>query len=150
LYEIVLEAQQAAIAQVKPGNHWNEPHDAAVRTITHGLKRLGLLRGPLASLLRSAAYTRFFMHRTGHWLGMDVHDVGDYKVADEWRVFEPGMVLTVEPGIYIASDDTTVPARWRGIGIRIEDDVVIGAHGSEVLTAALPKDIDTVEALASL
>ena len=103
VYEVVLEAQRAAIARVKPGNHWNEPHDAAVRAITQGLKRIGLLKGSLPALIRSGAYKKFFMHRTGHWLGMDVHDVGDYKIDDEWRVFEPGMVLTVEPGVYIAA-----------------------------------------------
>ena len=103
VYEVVLEAQKAAIAKVRPGNHWNEPHDAAVRAITAGLVRIGLLRGSVPALIRDGAYRKFFMHRTGHWLGMDVHDVGDYKVGDEWRVFEPGMVLTVEPGIYIAA-----------------------------------------------
>jgi len=104
VYEVVLEAQQAAIDKVKPGNHWNEPHDAAVRAITQGLVRIGLLRGSLPSLIRSGAYKKYFMHRTGHWLGMDVHDVGDYKVGDEWRVFEPGMVLTVEPVSYTHLD----------------------------------------------
>ena len=147
IYEVVLEAQHAAIAQVKPGNHWNEPHDAAVRTITQGLKRIGLLRGSLASLIRAGAYKKFFMHRTGHWLGMDVHDVGDYKVADEWRVFEPGMVLTVEPGIYIPGGTRGVPKRFYNIGVRIEDDVVVTRAGCEVLTAAVPKEPDELEAL---
>ncbi len=147
VYEVVLEAQRAAIAQVKPGNHWNAPHDAAVRSITQGLKRIGLLRGPLPRLIRSGAYKRFFMHRTGHWLGMDVHDVGDYKVADEWRVFEPGMVLTVEPGIYIASGMRAVPKRFYNIGVRIEDDVVVTRNGCEVLTTGVPKEPDEIEAL---
>jgi Xaa-Pro aminopeptidase len=147
VYDIVLDAQHAAIAAVKPGNHWNEPHDAAVRTITQGLRRIGLLRGSLASLIRSGAYKKFFMHRTGHWLGMDVHDVGDYKVADEWRVFEPGMVLTVEPGIYIPSGTRSVPRRFWNIGVRIEDDVVVTRSGCEVLTAAVPKDPDEIEEL---
>src|SRR5690606_13919892 len=101
IYEIVLEANRAAIAKVRPGKHWNEPHEAAVRVITQGLVRLGLLKGRVSTLEKDGAYRRFFMHRTGHWLGMDVHDVGDYKVGDEWRVLEPGMVLTIEPGIYI-------------------------------------------------
>lgn len=147
VYDIVLDAQQAAIAEVKPGNHWNEPHDAAVHTITQGLKRIGLLRGSVASLIRSGAYKKFFMHRTGHWLGMDVHDVGDYKVSEEWRVFEPGMVLTVEPGIYIPSSARSVPKRFWNIGVRIEDDVVVTRNGCEVLTAAVPKDPDEIEQL---
>ncbi len=147
VYEVVLEAQQAAIARVKPGNHWNEPHDAAVRTITAGLKRIGLLRGALPALIRSGAYKRFFMHRTGHWLGMDVHDVGDYKLEDEWRVFEPGMVLTVEPGIYIAAGSSGVPRRFWNIGVRIEDDVVVRPGGCEVLTGEVPREPDEIEAL---
>jgi Xaa-Pro aminopeptidase len=147
VYEVVLEAQRAAIAKVKPGNHWNEPHDAAVRAITQGLKRIGLLKGSLAGLIRSGAYKGFFMHRTGHWLGMDVHDVGDYKVGDEWRVFEPGMVLTVEPGIYIAAGDRSVSRRFWNIGVRIEDDVVVTRSGCEVLSAAAPKEADQIEAL---
>jgi len=147
VYEVVLEAQQAAIAKVKPGNHWNEPHDAAVRAITAGLVRIGLLRGSLASLIRGGDYKKFFMHRTGHWLGMDVHDVGDYKVGDEWRVFEPGMVLTVEPGIYIAAGTRGVSRRFWNIGVRIEDDVAVTRSGCEVLTSGVPKAPDEIEAL---
>ena len=147
VYEVVLEAQQAAIAKVKPGNHWNEPHDAAVRAITQGLSRIGLLRGSLASLIRTGAYRKFFMHRTGHWLGMDVHDVGDYKVGDEWRVFEPGMVLTVEPGIYIPAGTRGVPRRFWNVGVRIEDDVAVTRTGCEVLTNGVPKTPDEIEAL---
>jgi len=147
VYEVVLEAQQAAIAKVKPGNQWNQPHDAAVRAITQGLVRIGLLRGSVASLIRSGAYKRFFMHRTGHWLGMDVHDVGDYKLGDEWRVLEPGMALTIEPGIYIPAGLKGVPRRFANIGIRIEDDVVVTRDGVEVLTAGAPKDPDAIEAL---
>jgi Xaa-Pro aminopeptidase len=147
IYEIVLEAQQAAIAKVKPGNHWNEPHDAAVRAITQGLVRVGLLRGSVASLIRSGAYKRFFMHRTGHWLGMDVHDVGDYKVGDVWRVFEPGMVLTVEPGIYIAAGTRGVSRRFWNIGVRIEDDVVVTRAGCDVITNGAPKTPDEIESL---
>src|SRR5580700_8210849 len=147
VYEVVLEAQQAAIAKVKPGNHWNEPHDAAVRAVTQGLKRIGLLKGSLPGLIRTGAYRQFFMHRTGHWLGMDVHDVGDYKVGDEWRVFEQGMVLTVEPGVYIAAGSRGVPKRFWNIGVRIEDDVVVTRNGCEVLTAGVPKDPDEIEAL---
>ena len=147
VYEVVLEAQRAAIAKVKPGNHWNEPHDAAVRAITHGLKRIGLLKGSLSNLIRTGAYRSFFMHRTGHWLGMDVHDVGDYKVGEEWRVFEPGMVLTVEPGIYIASGSRGVPKRFWNVGVRIEDDVVVTRTGNEVLTDGVPKEVDAIEAV---
>jgi len=147
VYEVVLEAQQAAIGKVKPGNHWDDPHDAAVRAITQGLVRLGLLKGAVTKLIRDGAYRRFYMHRTGHWLGMDVHDVGDYKVGEEWRVLEPGMTLTVEPGIYIPPGARGVPKRFRNIGIRIEDDVAVTRGGCEVLTAGVPKDPDAIEAL---
>jgi Xaa-Pro aminopeptidase len=147
VYEVVLEAQHAAIAKVKPGNHWNEPHDAAVRAITQGLVRIGLLKGPVARLIKTLAYRRYFMHRTGHWLGMDVHDVGDYKVGDQWRVFEPGMVLTVEPGIYIAAGTRGVSRRFWNIGVRIEDDVVVTRGGCEVLTGGVPKEAEEIEAL---
>jgi len=146
VYEIVLEAQYAAIDKTRNGNHWNEPHDAAVRVITKGLKKLGLLDGTLARLIKDEAYKEFYMHRTGHWLGMDVHDVGDYKVGDEWRLLENGMVLTVEPGIYI-SNNRKVPARWRNIGIRIEDDVAVAHKGPDVLTKGLVKDPDDIEKL---
>ena len=146
VYEIVLEAQLAAIDKVRCDNHWNEPHDAAVRVITRGLKRLGLLDGTLPRLIKDGAYREFFMHRTGHWLGMDVHDVGDYKVGDEWRLLEPGMVMTVEPGIYLAGS-RKIPARYRNIGIRIEDDVVVTRKGADVLSKGLAKEPDDVEAL---
>ena len=147
VYEVVLEANRAAIACVRPGNHWNEPHAAAVRVITQGLVKLGILKGRPAALIRSGAYRRFFMHRTGHWLGLDVHDVGDYKVGDAWRVLEPGMVMTIEPGIYLPAAARGVPKRLRNIGIRIEDDVVVTKRGAEVLTARAPKDVEQIEAL---
>jgi Xaa-Pro aminopeptidase len=147
LYDIVLAANLAAIAAVRPGAHWNAPHDAAVQIITQGLVRLGLLKGRVPALVKSEAFKRFFMHRTGHWLGMDVHDVGDYKVGDEWRVLEPGMALTIEPGLYIAPGSKGVPRRFHGIGIRIEDDVVVTRTGCEVLTASLPKRVADIEAL---
>ncbi len=146
VYEVVLEAQLAAIEKVRAGNHWNDPHEAAVRVITQGLVRLGLLAGPLARLLRQEAYAPFFGHRTGHWLGLDVHDVGDYRVGGEWRVFEPGMALTVEPGIYIRPGPR-VPREFWNIGVRIEDDVLVTAGAPEVLTAALEKTPDAVERL---
>ena len=147
VYEVVLEANRAAIARVRPGNHWNEPHEAAVRVVTQGLMKLGLLKGRLAALIRSGAYRRYFMHRTGHWLGLDVHDVGDYKVGDEWRVLEPGMTLTIEPGIYLPAGARGVPRRFRNIGIRIEDDVLVTKRGVEVLTARAPKDPEQIEAV---
>jgi Xaa-Pro aminopeptidase len=147
VYEVVLEANKAAIEKVKPGNHWNDPHLAAVRVVTQGLVKLGLLKGRVPALEKEGAYRKFFMHRTGHWLGMDVHDVGEYKVGEEWRVLEPGMAMTIEPGIYIPPGTRGVPKRFRGIGIRIEDDVVVTRTGAEVLTAKAPKDVDEIEAL---
>ena len=147
LYDICLHAQLAAIAECKPGKHWNDPHEATVRVITKGLANLGLLEGDVDDLIKSEAYKEFYMHRAGHWLGMDVHDVGDYKVGGEWRVLEPGMVMTVEPGIYVAPDNERVAKKWRGIGIRIEDDVVITKDGNEVLTKDVPKTPAEIEAL---
>ncbi len=147
LYEICLQAQLAAIAVAKPGNHWNDPHEATVRVITEGLVKLGLLEGDVSELIKNEAYKEFYMHRAGHWLGMDVHDVGDYKVGGEWRVLEPGMVMTVEPGIYVAPDNERVAKKWRGIGIRIEDDVVITKEGNDVLTKDVPKTVAEIEAL---
>lgn len=146
VYEIVLEAQLAAIDQVRVGNHWNDPHDAAVRVITRGLKKLGILDGTLSRLIRDEAYKEFFMHRTGHWLGIDVHDVGDYKVGDEWRLLETGMVMTVEPGIYLGAS-RKVPARFRNIGVRIEDDVAVTSKGPDVLSKHLVKSPDDIERL---
>jgi len=146
VYEIVLEAQLAAIDKTRNGNHWDEPHDAAVKVITKGLKKIGLLKGSLPKLIKDGAYREFYMHRTGHWIGMDVHDVGDYKVGDEWRLLETGMVTTVEPGIYIPAS-RKVPARWRNIGVRIEDDVAVTSNGPDELTKGLVKDPDAIEAL---
>jgi len=146
VYDVVLEAQLAAIEKTLPGNHWNEPHDAAVKVITRGLRKLGLLEGSLPKLIKDGAYRQFYMHRTGHWIGMDVHDVGDYKVGDEWRVLETGMVTTVEPGIYIPGK-RNIPKKFRNIGIRIEDDVAITARGPDVLSKGLVKDPDGIEAL---
>ena len=147
IYDVVLEAQRAAIAKVRPGNTWNQPHDATVRVITRGLIKLGLLRGKERELIKAEAYRDFYMHRAGHWLGLDVHDVGEYRVDGRWRQLEPGMVLTIEPGIYIAADNTKVPKRWRGIGVRIEDDVVVTEQGCDVLTDDVPKRADEIEAL---
>ncbi|MCK0537068.1 Xaa-Pro aminopeptidase [Alcanivorax quisquiliarum] len=149
LYEVVLAAQYAAIEAVRPGNHWNAFHEASVQVLTQGLVDLGLLKGGVAELIETEAYRPFYMHRTGHWLGLDVHDVGDYKVDDQWRVLEPGMVLTVEPGLYVAPDDTSVDARWRGIGIRIEDDLAVTRDGHEILTGDVPKEVADIHALMS-
>ena len=147
LYQLVLDAQYAAIAEVKPNTPWNNAHDASVETLTRGLVELGLLSGEVSKLIADEAYKVFYMHRIGHWLGMDVHDVGDYKIDDEWRILEPGMVLTVEPGLYIPPDCSTVEEKWRGIGIRIEDDILVTDKGPHVLTQAAPKTIGDIEAM---
>ncbi len=145
LYELVLAAQQAAIKKVAPGNHWNDPHIAAIKILTKGLVKLGILKGQPAKLIKDKAYRRFYMHRTGHWLGMDVHDVGDYKIADQWRVLEPGMVMTVEPGIYIPAGTKGVARKWWDIGIRLEDDVLVTRDGQDVLTKGLPRTVEEIE-----
>jgi len=147
LYQLVLDAQLEAIEAIRPGVTFNEPHDRVVRVLTEGLVRLRLLDGEIEKLIEENALKKFYMHRTSHWLGMDVHDAGPYKVADEWRKLEPGMVMTVEPGLYIATDFEDVDPRYRGIGIRIEDDVLITEDGSEVLSARVPKSIKDIEAL---
>jgi Xaa-Pro aminopeptidase len=146
VYEIVLAAQSAAMDKVRPGTAWNEPHDAAVRVLAQGMLDLKLLSGALEEVLEKQTYKRFYMHRTGHWLGLDVHDAGEYKRAGQWRALEPGMALTVEPGLYIrAAHD--VPERLRNIGIRIEDDVVVTQGDCEVITAEAPKGVAEIEAL---
>jgi len=145
LYEIVLEAQLAAIATIKPGATFNAPHETAVRTMVEGLVDLKIMKGDVDELIESEAYKKFCVHKSSHWLGLDVHDVGDYRVENAWRTLEPGMVLTIEPGLYMPSDDS-VPVKYRGIGIRIEDDVLVARGGHEVLTAAAPKTVKDVEA----
>ena len=150
IYELVLKAQLAGIEAAQAGNHWDAPHQATVAVITAGLVKLGLLKGSVKKLIAAGAYSEFYMHRAGHWLGMDVHDVGDYKVDGEWRLLEPGMVMTIEPGIYIAPDCKKVAKKWRGIGVRIEDDVAITGKGTEVLTAAVPKTVAEIEALMAV
>ena len=147
IYQLVLDAQYAAIDQVQPGLPWNKAHDASVEVLTKGLVKLGLLKGRVSKLIKDEKYKQFYMHRIGHWLGMDVHDVGDYRVNDQWRLLEPGMVLTIEPGLYIPADCKTVDEKWRGIGIRIEDDVLVTADGHEILTAGVPKTIEDIEKL---
>lgn len=146
IYELVLSAQNAAIKKTKPGNHWNDPHNAAVKVLTKGMVELGLLKGKPAELIKKGDYSKYYMHRTGHWIGMDVHDVGDYKVDDEWRLLEPGMTLTVEPGLYIPSGSRGAK-RWWNIGVRIEDDVVVTKDGCDLLTKGLPRTVKEVEAV---
>ena len=147
LYEVVLAAQQAAIDEVRPGQPFDAAHHAAVRVVAEGLCALGLLKGSADAAIESGAYKAFFPSKTGHWLGLDVHDVGDYRVDGEARLLEPGMVVTVEPGVYVPPDLRGVAERWRGIGIRIEDDVAVTADGHEVLSAAVPRE---PQALAQL
>lgn len=146
VYEIVLAAQAAAIAEVAPGKPWDAPHEAALRTLVQGMRDLKLLEGEVDGILESGAYRRFYMHRTGHWLGMDVHDAGEYKIGGAWRPLQPGMTLTVEPGFYIRAADDIPEALW-DIGIRIEDDALVTQSGCEILTADAPKHIEEIEAL---
>ncbi|MBN2864768.1 MAG: Xaa-Pro aminopeptidase [Thiotrichales bacterium] len=146
LYSLVLKAQQAAIALIKPGTTYDAPHQAVLKVLTSGLVELGILKGDVEALIKQEAYKPFFMHGTGHWLGMDVHDVGVYKVNGQWRELQPGMVLTVEPGLYIAPDSSDVDERWQGIGIRIEDDVLVTEQGADVLTVGLPRTVTEIEA----
>ena len=147
LYEVILKAQIAAIDAVRVGNSYKEPHHVAVRIMVQGLLDLGLMQGNLEEIIQKESFRQFYMHGTGHWLGMDVHDVGSYKVEGDWRTYEEGMVVTVEPGLYIAPDDETVDAKWRGIGIRIEDDVAVTKNGPRVLTAAVVKSVEEIETL---
>jgi len=146
IFDLVVQANLDGIKKVKPGNHWNDPHEAAVKTLTKGMIELGLIKGTLSKLLKEEAFKKYYMHRTGHWLGMDVHDVGDYKVDDQWRLLEPGMVLTIEPGLYIPHGSRGA-RRWWDIGIRIEDDVVVTKDGCEVMTDGLPKTTEEIEAI---
>lgn len=146
LHDLVGAAQVAALAQAKPGMAYEAGHNAAVATLTEGLLKLGLLKGRLEKNIADGSYNRFYRHKTGHWLGLDVHDVGDYRIDGESRLLEPGMVFTIEPGLYVSPDDKSVPAKWRGIGIRTEDDVVVTKDGHEVLTAKLARSADEIEA----
>ncbi len=146
LYDVILAAQLASIEAVKPNNTVIQYHDSAVEALTSGLVDIGLLSGNINDLIETGAYQKFYVHRTGHWLGMDVHDVGDYKIDDDWRLLEPGMVLTVEPGLYISPSDD-VDEKWHNIGIRIEDDVHVTRNGNEILSGDVPKDPDEIERL---
>ncbi len=147
IYELVLKSQLACIEAIRPGAPWISIHDLSVKILTQGLIDLGLLKGDLEGLIESGAYKVFYMHRIGHWLGMDVHDVGDYKINGDWRPLEPGMVMTVEPGIYISPQNEHVDEKWRGIGIRIEDDVLVTENGYEILSAGAPKSVAEIEQL---
>lgn len=147
IYELVLAAQLAAIDKVKPGNHWNDPHEASVKVLVEGLRELKLLKGSADKIIEKEEYRKFYMHRTGHWLGMDVHDVGDYKIDETWRLLEPGLVMTVEPGLYISAGEKGVDERWWNIGVRIEDDVLITRNGCEVLSKDAPKEVSEIESL---
>lgn len=147
LYQLVLDAQSAAIEQIKPGTPWHLAHEASIEVLTKGLVALGLLEGKVKTLIKKEKFKQFYMHRIGHWLGMDVHDVGDYKVDQKWRLLEPGMVLTIEPGLYIPVNCMTVDEKWRGIGIRIEDDLLVTEQGYEILTSAVPKTVTEIEAI---
>ena len=153
VYEIVLEAQKQALERVRPGLPYNEHHDAAVRVIVEGLMELGLLVGEIEEIIKEEKYKPFYMHKTGHWLGLDVHDVGAYKHSKEaWQTLQPGQILTVEPGIYIspnikvAEEQPEVDPQWHGIGVRIEDDVLVTSTGQEILTAGVPKSLEEMEA----
>lgn len=147
IYDWVLKAQIAAIETIKPGANWSAPHEAAVKVLTKGLMEMGILKGRLATLIKNEAYKPYYMHKTGHWLGLDVHDVGDYQVGGAPRVLEPGMVMTVEPALYFSENDKSVAKKFRGIGVRIEDDILVTKDGYQNLTADVPKDADEIEAL---
>ena len=146
VYQLVLSAQAAAINTVQPGNSWNMPHTAALQVLVQGFIDMGLCQGSVDSVIESGDYRRFYMHRTGHWLGLDVHDVGEYKQDGKWRLFDPGMALTVEPGCYIRPAEN-VPEHFWNIGVRIEDDVIVTNTGCEVLTVSAPKSVDEIEEL---
>ena len=147
IYDVVLRAQEEAIKVIGPGIAYNKANETTIRVITQGLVDLGILKGDVDELIAWEAHREFYMHGAGHWLGMDVHDVGDYKIENKLRVYEPGMVVTIEPGIYISPDNTNVDEKWRGIAVRIEDDVVVTKEGNEIMSAGVPKARDQIEAL---
>ncbi|HEU5281564.1 MAG TPA: Xaa-Pro aminopeptidase [Gammaproteobacteria bacterium] len=147
IYELVLASQLAGIGTIKPGAPWDAAQTAIVKCLTQGLVDLGILSGNVDSLIEKEAYTPYYMHRSGHWLGLDVHDVGRYKLNDQWRALQAGMALTVEPGLYLSSDCKGLPERWHNIGVRIEDDVLVTASGCDVLSHAIPKTVDDIEAV---
>ncbi|MCH9715918.1 MAG: Xaa-Pro dipeptidase, partial [Gammaproteobacteria bacterium] len=147
IYELVLRAQQAGIACVKPNAPWDSIQATVVEVLTSGMLSLGLLTGDLNTLIEERAYQLFYMHSAGHWLGLDVHDVGAYRQNGNSRLLQPGMTLTVEPGIYIPEDCDAVDKKWRGIGVRIEDDILVTSDGHENLTGALAVSPDELERL---
>ena len=147
IYDVVLAAQTAAINCISPGVTYDQANKATIEVITQGLVELGILKGDVDQLITEGAYREFYMHSVSHWLGMDVHDVGDYKINNQWRVYEAGMLLTIEPGIYIAADNQNVDKKWRGIAVRIEDDILVTKAGREVLTDGVPKQRDQIESL---
>ncbi len=147
IYDVVLAAQKAAINCISPGVTYDQANKATIEVITQGLVELGILTGDVDQLIAEGAYREFYMHSVSHWLGMDVHDVGDYKINNQWRVYEAGMLLTIEPGIYIAADNQNVDKKWRGIAVRIEDDILVTKAGREVLTDGVPKQRDQIESL---
>ncbi len=147
IYDIVLAAQLAAINTIAPGVTYDQANKTTIAVITQGLVDLGILKGDVSELIAEGAYREFYMHSVSHWLGMDVHDVGDYKINNQWRVYEAGMLLTIEPGIYIATDNQNVDKKWRGIAVRIEDDILVTKAGREVLTNGVPKQRDQIESL---
>jgi len=146
IYDLVLEAEETAIAAVAPGVPFDTIHETALRVLVRGMLRLGLLEGTEEKVIEDESYRRFFMHKTSHFLGLDVHDCGAQALNGKFRPLEPGMVFTVEPGLYVSADDETVEERWRGIGVRIEDDVLVTETGYEVLTEGTPKTVEEVEA----
>jgi Xaa-Pro aminopeptidase len=145
LYALVLKAQREAIALVLPGQAWDAPHKQALHVLTEGLVRLGVLKGEVDALVAEGAFRPFYMHRTSHWLGMDVHDVGNYRIGDHARILEPGMVLTVEPGLYFSPEASGIDPVYRGIGIRIEDDILVTSEGHEILSVDAPREIEELE-----
>ncbi len=150
IYNLVLKAQLAGIAEVKPGNTWDRVQIVIVEILVKGLIDLGILTGDYKQLIKDNAYKKFYMHSSGHWLGLDVHDAGKYKINGQWRKFEPGMVLTVEPGLYISNDIPGIESKWLGIGVRIEDDILVTRKGHEVLSSAAPKTIEEIERAAAV
>ena len=147
IYKVVLEAHKQACNEIKPGNPWNVAHTKSIEVITEGLVDLGILKGNPTALIEKEEYSKFYMHRVGHWIGMDVHDVGNYKKNGKWRELEPGMVLTIEPGIYILDSLEGVEEKWLGIGVRIEDDLLVTKKGHEILTSNAPREISDIEDL---
>lgn len=147
IYELVLESQLAGIKAIKPGVAFPVIQSIIVKILTQGLIKLGLLKGNLKELIESQAYFKYYMHKSGHWVGLDVHDVGRYKINNKWRTFKPGMVLTVEPGLYLSEDIAGLPKRWHNIGVRIEDDILVTKNGHEVLSHGTPKTVAAIEAL---